>query len=224
MKARCLDGSPVAYYIRPATAMHNATKYVVYFQGGGWCYGKTVDETLFNCAMRSATALGSSLHYPPTTGDKGGILTPDKSFNPDFGSWNAVWVPYCDGGAWSGNRAEPVHVPAANKTLHFRGRANMHAVVSDLLARRGMASATHVVMDGGSAGGLTTLLHADFFGSLLPPTARFGAIGDAGWFLPDPKLDFGGVGVMMRNVHTVQNATANAGMLLLLKKGQSRLQ
>jgi hypothetical protein len=33
--ARCLDGSPPAYYIRPASASANATKYVLYFQGGG---------------------------------------------------------------------------------------------------------------------------------------------------------------------------------------------
>ena len=35
--ARCLDGSPPGYYMRYASAPENATKYVVYFQGGGWC-------------------------------------------------------------------------------------------------------------------------------------------------------------------------------------------
>ena len=37
LDARCLDGSPMAYWIRPASAAENSSKFVVYFQGGGWC-------------------------------------------------------------------------------------------------------------------------------------------------------------------------------------------
>ena len=35
LNARCLDGSPMAYWIRPASAAENKSKFVVYFQGGG---------------------------------------------------------------------------------------------------------------------------------------------------------------------------------------------
>lgn len=94
-------------------------------------------------------------------------------------------MPYCDGGSYSGS----LDSPSVPDGLWFRGRANMRAVVTDLLEARGMASATHVLIDGGSAGGLTTLLHADFFRGLLPEGVRFGAIGDAGWFRPDVSMD-----------------------------------
>ncbi len=36
LNARCLDGSPQAYWMRPASAEENKSKWVVYFQGGGW--------------------------------------------------------------------------------------------------------------------------------------------------------------------------------------------
>ena len=37
LNARCLDGSSPAYYVQRATAAVNASKFVVYLQGGGWC-------------------------------------------------------------------------------------------------------------------------------------------------------------------------------------------
>ena len=175
--ARCLDGSPPALYVRPGDS-----RFVVYFQGGGWCYSHG------DCARRSKGPLGSSLQYPATKlgSALGGILSPDPQANAEFAAATAVWVPYCDGGSYSGDSAE-----ATSDGLWFRGRANMRAVVSELLENHGLASASLVLIDGGSAGGLTTLLHADFFGSLLPAdvATRFAAIGDAGWFRPSVALD-----------------------------------
>ena len=127
--ARCLDGTRPAYYIKPS-ATANASKYVVYFQGGGWCY------TLADCAKRATGALGSSASYPATSPSKGGIVDPDPLHNPNFHDWNLVWVPYCDGTSWSGNQANPVFVQ--NKTIWYRGRANMRALVAALSRDQGM--------------------------------------------------------------------------------------
>lgn len=198
--ARCLDGSPPAYYVRPASAPQNASRFVVYFQGGGWCY------TLDDCRSRSMGGLGSSKSYPDEQGDLGGVISGDAGLNPDFATWTAVWVPYCDGGSYSGN----LDAPSVPDGLWFRGRANMRAVVTDLLETRGMASATHVLIDGGSAGGLTTLLHADFFRGLLPAGVRFGAIGDAGWFRPEASLDHLNYTGAIRGMAAMMNATSNA--------------
>tara|TARA_B110001452_G_scaffold182163_1_gene152997 strand:+ start:2087 stop:2437 length:351 start_codon:yes stop_codon:yes gene_type:complete len=82
--ARCLDGSPPAYYVRPASAPQNASRIVVYFQGGGWCY------TLDDCRSRSKGGLGSSKSYPDAQGDLGGVISGDASLNPDFATWNAI--------------------------------------------------------------------------------------------------------------------------------------
>ena len=61
--AACLDGSPPAYYFRPATTDAGRSKYVVYHAGGDFCgYGSTWDEWIEDCRKRSHTELGSSKH------------------------------------------------------------------------------------------------------------------------------------------------------------------
>jgi hypothetical protein len=172
LDARCLDGSPPAYYVRRSPlGSADRNKWVVYFQGGGWCYSEA------DCAGRSQSALGSSKDYPAQRGDPGGILSSDPATNPAFFSWNAVWVAYCDGTSYSGDRTGPVQ--AGGIPLHYRGQANLKAVAMHLLHHQGMSKSSHVLMDGGSAGGLTVLLHADTFGAMLPAKTQtqFGAIG-----------------------------------------------
>ncbi len=65
-----------------------------------------------------------------------------------------MFIGYCDGGSFSGTTPEPITYK--DMQLYFRGRALMTAVIADLMAR-GMASATDVILTGGSAGGLTAL-------------------------------------------------------------------
>jgi hypothetical protein len=142
----------------------------------------------------------------------GGILSPNASVNW-ASTWNAVYVPYCDGTSFSSDLAKPLTgtADAPEPPLYYRGRANMQAVVKHLLAAQGMATATHVLIDGGSAGGLTTLLHADFFRSLLPSKAtQFGAIGDAGWFRPDISLDTKGYSKQIATMWAVGNCSSSA--------------
>ena len=56
-RATCMDGSRPAYYLRRGTGT-GASKWVVFFEGGGWCY------SLEACRQRARTDLGSSLSYP----------------------------------------------------------------------------------------------------------------------------------------------------------------
>ncbi len=211
LNARCLDGSPPAYYInKPQVNSINASKYIIYFQGGGWCY--TVEE----CFARSITSIGSSKSYEKiiTSDSKGGIINSNETSNPNFHSWTRVWVPYCDGTSWSGNLNKPI-VNKNNKTIHYRGRANMIALVTALRRDQGMNNATSVIIDGGSAGGLTVLLHSDFFGSLLPKHVlnNYAAIGDAGWFRPDMKLDKVGYTNEMETMVKLSNASMDIDCL-----------
>lgn len=55
--ATCMDGSRPAYYLRRGTGS-GAHRWMVFFEGGGWCY------TLEACQQRMHTDLGSSLSYP----------------------------------------------------------------------------------------------------------------------------------------------------------------
>lgn len=51
-----------------------------------------------------------------------------------------------------------------------------------------MNKATEVILSGTSAGGLATYMHADHIGTLIPSTAKFVAIPDAGFFLDGKTL------------------------------------
>lgn len=167
--AMCLDGSPAAYYVRPGVG-ENATKFVIFWEGGGWCV------SLEDCAGRALTALGSSVNYPPTTNgyDNRDLLNPDCSNNYNFCNWTHVYEPYCDGTSRSGDALEatPIDPPYRNiSQVYFRGWKNMEATIRQLLSADpaprvpGMPSllnATHVLISGSSAGGLTTYLHADY--------------------------------------------------------------
>ena len=87
--ARCLDGSPAAFYTRPGRGA-DAANWIVFFEGGGWC------ESALNCLERSRTVLGSSSTYPPTTSswDSRDLLKPDCDVNPAFCTHSMVYAPY----------------------------------------------------------------------------------------------------------------------------------
>ena len=73
------------------------SKWIVHLEGGGWCYNE--DE----CAQRSRTPLGSSKSWAPTF-EPQGFLSDNASANADFYDWNVVFVKYCDGASFAGNR------------------------------------------------------------------------------------------------------------------------
>ena len=43
--ALCLDGTPGAYYISEGSGV-NKNKFILFFQGGGWCGGTNIANTL----------------------------------------------------------------------------------------------------------------------------------------------------------------------------------
>ena len=94
--ARCLDGSPPGYYMRPGSG-EGANKWILHLMGGAWC------ATTVDCYKRSFTELGSTTPWNMSP-EFAGILSSDKSVNPDFYNWNAVFVIYCDGGSFAGDR------------------------------------------------------------------------------------------------------------------------
>lgn len=96
--AACLDGSPAAYYVSEYSKKEDEKKFILSFEGGGWCgSSQSVNATIADCYGRSKTALGSSTSYPKTVDDMGGILSGDPTVNPYFYSWNRIFIKYCDG-------------------------------------------------------------------------------------------------------------------------------
>lgn len=72
-KAKCLDGSQGAYYISKG----DATKVLLFFEGGGWCGDADLSSTLENCYQRSKSNLGSSTNYQETMTESYGIVSRD---------------------------------------------------------------------------------------------------------------------------------------------------
>ena len=96
--ARCIDGTPAGYYIRPGSG-DGINKWSIHFEGGGWCY------SLSSCIQRSETVLGSSKDYPKCQLNKAfhHYESTNKHLNPMLYNWNMVRVKYCDGTSFAGD-------------------------------------------------------------------------------------------------------------------------
>ena len=180
--AACLDGSAPGVYLMRGS---DANKWRVHFHGGGFC------SSVSDCKTRAGGQYGSSSSWPASVYDLCdsptqctavfGLLS-NYTENP-MGAWNAVLVPYCDGSSWTSNRAA-----ADLEGLHFRGRANLDAVVDQLEALGALASAaTDVVITGTSAGGVVMYAHASELRRRLPASATVVSVPDAGFFLDAPN-------------------------------------
>lgn len=176
--AKCLDGSLPGYYYRPASDPASANKWKIHFRGGGWCFDAP------SCYSRSFTPTGSSNYFPidiyNSTDAPYGFMD-DNTTNP-FGSYNAVFVPYCDGSSWSSSRTDPVIYN--NTEIWLRGHNNLLALLNDLTTVGNfLDQATEVVITGTSAGGMTTALFTGYIKSQLrSPNPFVVALMDAGWW------------------------------------------
>jgi hypothetical protein len=172
----CLDGSPYGFYFNPSKS-GKSTKWTISIEGGGWCY----DED--GCYNRSLMRLGSSKSWGPTAGC-GCMNTDDNGIDEDC---NCLYMPYGDGASFSGYRPEPWPVPTRpGKFLTFRGIKNLDATL-DWAFEHGLDKATEFVLTGGSAGGLSTFLHADRVAARVrkaaPAATRIVAAPVVGYFL-----------------------------------------
>jgi len=185
--AVCLDGSAPGVYFEPADTNADptaATKWVIAFKGGGWCWNEA------DCAARARGAEGSArestLKNTMSLFGNGPLFGFAKS---EFASYNHVVLWYCDGGAFAGDRADPVAVPdpwdaSKNITLYFRG-ARVLDFMFDSLKKSpfGLNDATEVLLTGGSAGAFSAYMHADKIAKMLPASVtKFRVAPINGWF------------------------------------------
>ena len=168
--AQCLDGSPGAYYHRPALNDSYASKWVFSLQGGGecveesTCYGRARDKT--------NTSLGSSTGY---AADGSSFMEQFQNgydkYNPDFYTWNHVFIMYCTGDLHLGTVESPG--PEQWHWAQFSGALIVDAVLQDLHARADLRAgaspgaaynldqADLVIWSGDSAGGIGSAAHLD---------------------------------------------------------------
>ncbi|XP_011408782.2 PREDICTED: pectin acetylesterase 5-like [Amphimedon queenslandica] len=134
-----------------------------------------------------------------------GMFSDSKEKNPDFYNWNMAQVQYCDGASFAGYVEKPVNVHGTD--LYFRGFKILQAIIH-LLMSKGMKNAQEFILTGCSAGGLATYLHADYIRSLFPPSVKYRAISDAGYFIDAPnKHGFKYMRYLFKNVFYLQNCS-----------------
>jgi len=173
--ARCLDGSPSGLFWRAG----DARRFVVFLEGGGACW------SLETCAARAKTALGSSAFWPASMTDGDNVLSSDPAVSA-FAGWSAVFVPYCGGDVHLGTRRSVVDPQAF--PLYFSGHLTLGAVLDYLKAEHGLGGAAELLLSGASAGGIGSIVSADFVADALPGVA-VSVAPQAGWFFP-PVVNF----------------------------------
>ncbi|KAL1522401.1 hypothetical protein AB1Y20_017391 [Prymnesium parvum] len=193
----CLDGSPAGYYIWKAEQDNRTpkfrTQWVIFLEGGGWCLSPE------DCGLRATTNAGSSRKWVPFA-SKGGILSRCCSMSSmELCNMNKVFVPYCDGASFGGQReislgrAANVSVATGSTphALRSDGRAILAGVVEHLIAQHSLGQATDVLLSGCSAGGLAAVLYAAEVRAALrkagAPLQRFKVAVFSGLFFAAPR-------------------------------------
>ncbi|KAK1372437.1 Pectin acetylesterase [Heracleum sosnowskyi] len=179
--AVCLDGTPPAYALHEGKG-DAANNWVIYLEGGGWC------ATEAECLFRTTKDAGSSKRWQKERSSLIAMLSDNQKENPYFYNWTRVYVRYCDGSSYVGDREKPF--VGNNTSVYFRGARVFNAIMEDLL-EQGMKSASKALLTGCSAGGLGALLQCDNFRSILPSSAKVKCAADAGFFIDGTDI-YGG--------------------------------
>ena len=200
--AKCLDGSPYAFYIRRARPDGgNATKWVFHLQGGGWCdsYERCLGRTngylgTSNTSVTNYTNISEFADVNCDNNGCGALMLSDPAVNAFAYDWNAVFMRYCDGMAFTGNASEPMN------GLWYRGLENLVQSFAKLTQDYNLGAATDVILNGASAGGHATYLHADRMQQLVHDAnarhsnntkpATILAMPDSGFWPDDPNKRF----------------------------------
>eukprot|EP00440_Ansanella_granifera_P054762 gb/GFBE01059367.1/.p1 GENE.gb/GFBE01059367.1/~~gb/GFBE01059367.1/.p1 ORF type:complete len:400 (+),score=85.60 gb/GFBE01059367.1/:1-1200(+) len=205
-QAVCMDGSPAGYYWKPAASEEGKSLWIVYLQGGGWCYDEASCRDRCGSPQAPYTAdnkLCSSKEWPsemPVVG-----LFYDES-SAKLRDANKVFVHYCTSDAHMGD--------SSAFGWQFRGSRVVQATLKDLVGRRGLGSAQHqLLFGGGSAGARGAMVHLDFVPSMLGDAANnvevFGFL-DSPLYVDMPPYgglgtNFPGLAAVTEKVHSFAN-------------------
>lgn len=175
-EALCLDGTKGSFYFEAGSGS-GADKWIVYFQGGGWIGGSTVEATLKNGYSRSQTDLGSSKNLAATS-SQGGFFVRNEASNPQFYNWNYVYINYCDGTGHQGYASKPYDV--GGKPVYFRGERIVKSILNQFMGE--LKAASKVLVSGCSAGGLAAFTWTQYIRDILPQSTKVFSAPDSGVF------------------------------------------
>jgi len=163
----CRDGSSTGFAVNLASPP--STNLVIYLEGGGACV-----DTFFCSSLASPETFGASQFSTwkaDTTGDaNSGIFNRSDTANPVAG-WNFVYIPYCTGDVFVGDRTN-VTVPDPDVPVQqFVGYTDVGLDLDRIVPT--FPGTTKVLLTGVSAGGFGASANyvqtARHFGSLAVP-------------------------------------------------------
>ena len=211
--AKCLDGTPPAYYWRDGVNDDKDSSLIIFFQGGGWCYPSDIQQPCepksshcsANCHIRANTSIGTSNgleEVVPAAAMEGGTgyLSGNASRAGAFADFAVAYVHYCDGGSYSGTMTTPDVALNGTGPLYYAGKWNLDATLDELVKTQRVESYKRIIVSGCSAGGMACAIHCDYIHDYFSK-ASDGAIDvkcicDAGIFMDVPTVT--GAGNVMK--------------------------
>jgi hypothetical protein len=170
--AKCRDGSSLKIFVRYSDASPN---YFIYLEGGGVCLDDffcginppNIESSL--TAESILTGVTGLEPFPQMPGGEG-IFKQDPA-NP-VKDWNAIYVPYCTGDVYGGNKPNATFPPGFEGlgghtagTHQFVGFDTANKVLGRVVPT--FPDAKKALITGSSAGGMGALLHSHRWADML---------------------------------------------------------
>lgn len=179
--AVCGDGSPYKFFVNRVASTRNT---IIYMEGGGACWDYASCSGL-DSVRGARNPNGIPDDYMSLLNPGSSLVSPFVTRVSPFDSvktqkWNMVYVPYCTGDLYSGDRVAVYTDPqAVNAPLvwHHNGMRNTRAVVSWL--KDNLPRPTQMLSTGCSAGGAGSLTNYHPTRRDMAPTRSF-LIDDSG--------------------------------------------
>lgn len=183
--AVCTDGSQAGYYWKPAASAAAAHVWLVYLEGGGWCWDEAscAQRCGSPSAPRTSNFLCSSKEWPQKMA-VGGLFWPAN--DTLLRDANKAFVHYCTSDGHMGDAG----ASTATSGWHFRGQAVVEAVLRELVVTHGLGMGTAgsrdtLIFGGGSAGARGGMVHLDYVPAMLQQAG-----------VPDPSASVAVVGFL----------------------------
>jgi hypothetical protein len=92
----------------------------------------TLDHLLARACASTHDAISMHARYPPTMGRPAGGMMSDDPSQTMFADWALLYVNYCDGGSFTGLRADPVRQFPSQHHHHHHHHTHTHTHRSNL--------------------------------------------------------------------------------------------
>jgi hypothetical protein len=172
--AKCADGTATGFAINPAPSPSTDT--LIFLEGGGACWDATTCWGPVSTAFYVQTGYDELAFQTDPQVAAIYLLDRANTNNPFVGK-NIVYVPYCTGDVFAGDRETSLDYLGVSHDTHFVGYENLSLFLEYVNST--FPSTTRVWLAGDSAGGFGAALNFEHVQAAMP-NARVDVIDDSG--------------------------------------------